>query len=112
VANGQSSVKEVMNNSALESELDFQPALLVCKCGLPTAMVFAPAAVPTQSAQAQTFTVLHNFTNGADGGEPAAGLSMDRAVGDPGTIHLVVCRLTGHGTSCAKTVAALDRATL
>jgi uncharacterized repeat protein (TIGR03803 family) len=34
------------------------------------------AAMP---AQAQTFTVLHNFTNGPDGGEPVAGLSMDRA---------------------------------
>jgi len=31
------------------------------------------------AAQAQTFTVLHNFTNGPDGGEPAAGLTMDRA---------------------------------
>jgi uncharacterized repeat protein (TIGR03803 family) len=31
------------------------------------------------AAHAQTFTVLHNFTNGPDGGEPVAGLSMDRA---------------------------------
>ena len=31
------------------------------------------------AAEAQTFTVLHNFANGADGGEPEAGLSMDRA---------------------------------
>src|SRR5271157_5746535 len=31
------------------------------------------------AAEAQTFTVLHNFTNGVDGGEPWAGLSMDRA---------------------------------
>ena len=30
------------------------------------------------AAQAQ-FTLLHNFTNGPDGGEPYAGLSMDRA---------------------------------
>jgi len=30
-------------------------------------------------AEAQTFTVLHNFTNGPDGGEPVAGLTMDRA---------------------------------
>jgi len=33
----------------------------------------------TSAAPAQTFTVLHNFTNGPDGGEPWAGLSMDRA---------------------------------
>lgn len=31
------------------------------------------------AVHAQTFTVLHNFTNGQDGGEPWAGLSMDRA---------------------------------
>ncbi|MGA2372883.1 MAG: choice-of-anchor tandem repeat GloVer-containing protein [Candidatus Korobacteraceae bacterium] len=31
------------------------------------------------AGQAQTFTVLHNFSNGPDGGQPAAGLSMDRA---------------------------------
>jgi uncharacterized repeat protein (TIGR03803 family) len=31
------------------------------------------------AAQAQTFSVLHDFTNGTDGGEPQAGLSMDRA---------------------------------
>jgi uncharacterized repeat protein (TIGR03803 family) len=30
-------------------------------------------------AAAQTFSLLHNFTNGLDGGEPQAGLSMDRA---------------------------------
>ena len=31
------------------------------------------------SAGAQTFTVLHNFTNGRDGGNPIAGLVLDRA---------------------------------
>ncbi len=30
-----------------------------------------------QPAQAQTYTVLHNFTGGADGGYPYAGLTMD-----------------------------------
>ena len=30
-------------------------------------------------AQAQTFTILHNFAGGADGSQPTAGLSMDRA---------------------------------
>ena len=33
----------------------------------------------TPAAQAQTFTTLHEFTNGPDGGEPLAGLTMDRA---------------------------------
>jgi uncharacterized repeat protein (TIGR03803 family) len=30
-------------------------------------------------AQAQTFTVLHNFTGGSDGGQPYVGLTMDEA---------------------------------
>ena len=30
-------------------------------------------------ATAQTFTVLHSFTGGADGSNPAAGLAMDAA---------------------------------
>ena len=30
-------------------------------------------------AQAQTFTVLHNFTNGLDGAHPYTGLTIDRA---------------------------------
>ena len=33
----------------------------------------------TQAAQAQTFHVIHNFTGGADGGSPLAGLTMDTA---------------------------------
>ena len=53
----------------------FRPAA----AALATGIVFALVAVLAQSVQAQTFTVLHNFTNGADGGEPWAGLSMDRA---------------------------------
>jgi uncharacterized repeat protein (TIGR03803 family) len=31
------------------------------------------------TAHAQTYTVLHNFTNGQDGAEPFAGLTMDKA---------------------------------
>lgn len=42
-------------------------------------IVFILAVVATQSAQAQTFTVIHNFTDGGDGGYPSAGLTIDRA---------------------------------
>jgi uncharacterized repeat protein (TIGR03803 family) len=35
--------------------------------------------VAASEAQAQTFQVLHTFTNGDDGGSPAVGLTMDRA---------------------------------
>jgi uncharacterized repeat protein (TIGR03803 family) len=42
------------------------------------ATVFALVTILTQSAQAQTFTVLYTFTGGADGAYPYAGLTMDR----------------------------------
>ncbi len=41
-------------------------------------LLFALAVMLTHSAQAQTFTVLHNFTGGADGGVPFGGLTLDR----------------------------------
>jgi len=41
--------------------------------------VFALTVVTTRSAQAQTFTVIHNFTGGQDGANPQAGLTMDEA---------------------------------
>ena len=43
------------------------------------AMALALTVVPTPAAHAQTFTVLHNFTNGQDGAHPEAGLTMDKA---------------------------------
>ena len=43
-------------------------------------------AIP--AAQAQTFTVLHNFTGGADGGQPASALTMDAAGNLYGTASL------------------------
>jgi hypothetical protein len=46
---------------------------------LAIAPVFALTVVLSQSAQAQTFKVIHTFTGGADGGGPAADLTMDRA---------------------------------
>ena len=41
------------------------------------AIVFALMVVVNQSAQAQTYKVLYNFTGGQDGAEPFAGLVMD-----------------------------------
>jgi uncharacterized repeat protein (TIGR03803 family) len=46
---------------------------------LAIATVFALTVVLTQSAQAQTFTVLHNFTGGPDGATPQGPLTMDQA---------------------------------
>jgi uncharacterized repeat protein (TIGR03803 family) len=43
------------------------------------AIVFALTVVLMQSAQAQTYTVLHNFTGGQDGATPLAGVTIDKA---------------------------------
>jgi uncharacterized repeat protein (TIGR03803 family) len=40
-------------------------------------LLFALAAIAIQSAQAQKFVVLHQFTGGKDGAQPQAGLTMD-----------------------------------
>jgi len=42
-------------------------------------VMFAATVIAAPAAQAQTYTVLHNFTGNGDGSEPYAGLSMDRA---------------------------------
>jgi len=43
------------------------------------AVAFALGIAMTPAAHAQTFTVLHNFTDGVDGEFPYSGLTMDRA---------------------------------
>jgi uncharacterized repeat protein (TIGR03803 family) len=43
------------------------------------ASVIALAVVGTQSAKAQSFTVLHNFSGGLDGSQPIAGLTIDQS---------------------------------
>ena len=45
---------------------------------LSSAVLFAVVLVAAHSTQAQTFTVLHNFTGGADGAYPGAALTIDR----------------------------------
>jgi uncharacterized repeat protein (TIGR03803 family) len=41
-------------------------------------IVIALTLAATPAAQAQTFTVIHNFTGGGDGANPYAGLTIDR----------------------------------
>jgi uncharacterized repeat protein (TIGR03803 family) len=41
------------------------------------ALAIVPLVLMTPSAKAQTFTVLHAFTGGADGGNPYAGVILD-----------------------------------
>lgn len=49
------------------------------------ALVIAVLAAP--STQAQTFTVIHNFTGGQDGANPVVGVAMDRAGNLYGTTY-------------------------
>ena len=67
---------------------------------LAIATVFALTVALTQSTQAQTYKVIHNFTGGADGSTPWAGLTMDQAgnlygtatgggLGDAGTVFML-----------------------
>src|SRR5208283_5215953 len=66
------------------------------------ALAVALAAVMTQPAQAQTFSVIHTFSGGADGGGPSAGLTMFPA----GTLYGV----TGYGGTAGQgTVFKLTR---
>jgi uncharacterized repeat protein (TIGR03803 family) len=43
------------------------------------AVVLVLTAAITQPAQAQTYSVIHNFTGGQDGANPEAGLTLDKA---------------------------------
>ncbi len=47
--------------------------------GAMLALVLVLAAMTTQQAQAQTFSVIHNFTGGLEGATPMAGLTTDTA---------------------------------
>ncbi|HEY5177523.1 MAG TPA: hypothetical protein VII95_18350 [Terriglobales bacterium] len=49
----------------------------IAMVALATAVAFGLMASVTQTAQAQTFTVIHAFTGGADGARPYAGPTMD-----------------------------------
>lgn len=59
------------------------------------ALCFATAVVSATAVQAQTFAVLHNFTKGADGAVPYAGVTLDAAGRLYGT---TTTDSTGYGT--------------
>ena len=54
---------------------------------LAVALLWALTMVAMQPAQAQNFTVLHNFTGGSDGAYPSAGLTSDSAGNLYGTTY-------------------------
>ncbi|HUI84507.1 MAG TPA: choice-of-anchor tandem repeat GloVer-containing protein [Candidatus Binatia bacterium] len=49
------------------------------RTAISTSMVLALAVAASSAAQGQTYRVIYNFTGGADGAAPAAGLTMDAA---------------------------------
>lgn len=71
-----------------------KPSKRLILCYALCGTVFALSTMISHSVQAQTFTVLHSFTGGGDGGQPEAGLTMDAAGNLYGTT------LSGGGTSC------------
>jgi uncharacterized repeat protein (TIGR03803 family) len=75
------------------------------KASAAMAIMFALTVVLMQSAQAQTYQVLHNFTGGLDGASPFAGVSIDQAKNLYGTTYYggsakngVVFKLAHKGT--------------
>jgi len=68
-----------MSNPVQYANWISRTCLRAASAALTLAVVLALGVVATRSAQAQTFTVLHNFTGSKDGGNPYAGLTLDEA---------------------------------
>lgn len=51
------------------------------------AIVLGLTVTASQAAQAQTFKVVYDFTGGQDGGNPSAGVTMDKAGNLYGTAY-------------------------
>jgi len=68
-----------MKNSAQHWSWTLNPSFWPASAALATAIVFALMMVATQSAHAQTFTVLHSFTGGGDGARPFSTPTLDPA---------------------------------
>ena len=98
-----------MKNLAQQRSWSCNLILRSATTALGIAITFAGTAGMTQSAQAQTFTVLHNFTKGADGGVPAAGVTMDAAGNLYGTAYFGGLTASNCYNSCG-TVFEMKRA--
>ncbi len=66
-------------------------------------IMLVATVVVTPAAQAQTYTILHSFTEGADGSRPVAGLTMDTA----GNLYGTASAGPFDGFSCCGTVFKL-----
>ncbi len=65
---------------------------------LASLVLLATTVLATLAAQAQTYTVIHSFTGGADGALPDAGLTRDQAGNFYGTAGSSVFKLTKKGS--------------
>ena len=62
-----------------DSAIGFRRALQAGELRRVLAILFVLMFCAWVTGQAQTFSVIHHFSGGADGGEPNAGLVMDAA---------------------------------
>jgi len=95
------------NHSKLGLALNIQTIAIIL------APAFALAAFAIAPAQAQTLTVLHNFTGGADGAGPYAGLTIDAGGNLYGTAQfggLEPCGNGGGGSGCGTVFRLAPRA--
>jgi uncharacterized repeat protein (TIGR03803 family) len=87
MVSGQRSAKEIiMTNPAQHFTLLLSRSLRGSALAL--ALAYALTMIATQLAQAQTFTVLHNFTGGTDGAYPYVGVTEDSSGNLYGTAAL------------------------
>src|SRR5579863_5516370 len=70
-----------MTTSAQPSTIILRRVL--CAPAMAAVLLVAPILILTLTAQAQTFTVLHTFTGGPDGGWPFAGVT----IAEPGLLY-------------------------
>jgi uncharacterized repeat protein (TIGR03803 family) len=68
-----------MDRARLDRTRIFRRSLRSAAVALALAVVLVLTLDKAPAAQAQTYTVINNFTGGADGGVPLAGLTMDQA---------------------------------
>ncbi len=68
-----------MSNSGQHGIWIFENGLPATTLTLAITILLALTLISAQSAQAQTYNVIHNFTGGGDGADPRAGLTKDAA---------------------------------
>jgi uncharacterized repeat protein (TIGR03803 family) len=62
-----------------KQDCDSVPGVILRPATVVLAVLFTLTVVASRVTQAQTYTVIHNFTGGQDGADPQTGLTMDGA---------------------------------